>query len=211
MTEEIAAAAAPQPAQAPPKKKKKAKDPAKVKAGRKSRRKGNKRENELAKQLSLWWTAGKDNKALRRAPLSGGWLRKGSEGDILPVAESTQDFPFLIDVKDQKCVDEIEFADLLLRPDCAIFKWFDELTAMKQKYPVQHGAKQRMLIVHKYRQGDYCVLGQPELSYIEDNAGSIPHMKVKHHHRYEMLYVVPLQFLMDKDPETLKKFKVPNA
>lgn len=201
----------PAPEAAPVKKEKKAKDPIRVKAGRKSRRKGNKRENEIAKELSLWWTSGKDNKALRRSPLSGGWLRKGSDGDILPVSELTEGFPFLIDVKDQKVVDSIEFADLLLRPDCPIFKWFDELTEMQQKYPAQHGSKQRMLIIHKSRHGDYCVFGQKELSYIEDNAGPIAHMKVKHKHRYEMLYVVPLTFLLDKDPETLKKFKVDHA
>lgn len=195
----------------PEKKKKKEKDPVRVKAGRKSRRKGNKRENEIAKTLSLWWTAGKDNKALRRSPLSGGWLRKGSDGDILPVSELADGFPFLIDVKDQKVVDSIEFADLLLRPDCPIFGWFDELTVMQQTYPVQHGSKLRMLIIHKRGKGDYCVFGQKEISYIEDNAGPIAHMKVKHNHRYEMLYVVPMQFLLDKDPETLKKFKVTNA
>lgn len=202
----------PEPAVVPPaKKKKKEKDPVRVKAGRKSRRKGSARENEIAKTLSFWWTAGKDNKALRRSPLSGGWLRKGSDGDILPVNELAAGFPFLIDVKDQKVVDSIEFADLLLRPDCPIFGWFDELTLMQQTYPAQHGSKQRMLLIHKHRKGDYCVFGQKEMSYIEDNAGPIAHMKVKHTHRYEMLYVVPLQFLLDKDPETLKKFKVPNA
>lgn len=195
----------------PVKREKKKKDPVRVKAGRKSRRKGNKRENEIAKTLSLWWTAGKDKKALRRSPLSGGWLRKGSDGDILPVNELSDGFPFLIDVKDQKVVDRIEFADLLLHPDCPIFGWFDELTEMKQKYPIQHGSKQRMLIIHKFKKGDYCVFGQQELSYLEDNAGSIPYMKVKHNHRYEVLYVVPLKFLLEKDPETLKKFKVPNA
>jgi hypothetical protein len=201
----------PEAAAPPAKKKKKEKDPMRVKAGRKSRRKGASRENEIAKTLSLWWTAGKDKQALRRSPLSGGWLRKGSDGDILPVNELADGFPFLIDVKDQKVVQDIEFADLLLRPDCPIFAWFDELTEMQQKYPIQHGSKQRMLIIHKARKGDYCVFGQKEISYLEDNAGSIPYMKVKHNHRYEVLYVVPLKFLLEKDPETLKKFKVPNA
>lgn len=178
-------------------------NPSRVRAGRKARRKGKVRENEIAKAISLWWTKGKDNKAFRRAPLSGGFPHKRAHGDLLPMKPETAGFPFLVDVKDRADIQGLDFADLLVNEKCPVFKWFDELTRIIQENPLSHQGKYRLLIVHKDRK-DYCVVGQREVSFIEDNAGTIPHMKIRHPWRWEVPYVFLLSALFDKDPETLK-------
>ncbi len=186
---------------------KKPADPKRVKAGRKSRRKGKKRENEIAKSLSHWWTGGSDNKVLRRAPLSGGFPKKGADGDILPMKPAAHGFPFIIDVKDRKSVESMDFADLLSNKECPIFKWFVEVGNIVQNNPEAHARKLRLLIIHKNRR-DYGVIGAKELAYIEDNAGPLPYIKVRHRFMWETLYVFPLPALFDKDPETLRLDKV---
>jgi hypothetical protein len=184
------------------------KDPIRSAAGRKSRRKGKVRENEIAKAISLWWTGGKDNKVFRRAPLSGGFPNKRAHGDILPMKPEAAGFPFLVDVKDRKNVESLDFVDLLLNEKCPVFRWFDELTRILQENPI-HGGKLRLLIIHKNRR-DYCVVGQKEISEIEEKSGAIHYIKVKHPFRWEMLYIFPLKMLFDKNPDTFKSIAVPH-
>lgn len=177
------------------------------KTGRKSSRKGKKRENEFAKALSLWWTGGKDNKAFRRTPQSGGFPKKGSHGDILPIAMEASLFPFVIDVKDRKSIAKMDFTDLLVHDKSPIFQWWKELESVILDNPQFHAGKMRLMVIHK-KQQDYCMVGGKEIEYITSNAGRMPFVKISHPFGEEPLYVFHLSSLFDKDPETLKSVKV---
>lgn len=84
------------------------KDPVRVAAGRKSKRKGNNNERTLAKKLQKWWGHGE----WARTPSSGGWATKAVReafktcGDITTTA---QDFPFCVEAKKQErwCIDQL--------------------------------------------------------------------------------------------------------
>lgn len=177
------------------------------KAGKKASRKGKRREYIFAQNLSKWWTDGKDKNAFRRTPRSGAFPRKGSHGDIVPVSPEAMFFPFVVEIKDRKNVADIDFADLLVNEKCPIFKWWDALSAILVNNPLLHAGKYRLLSIHKH-QKDYCVVGKKEVGYIEANAGRIPMIKILHRFKHEILYVFPLSALFDKDPETLKDWKV---
>lgn len=172
-------------------------------AGRKACRKGKHRERELAKIFSLWWTRGEDRNAFRRTPVSGGWPRKRSHGDIIPVSQEAVSFPFIVDVKDRQGVQGIEFVDLLENERSPIFVWFDELTKIIQENFLVHSGKHRLLVVHKNRK-DYCIVGRKEMEFLSDRAGVIPHVKVAHPWRWEVLYLFPLSVLLSKDPSALR-------
>lgn len=206
-SEQVVAPATPKPE----KKKKRVYTPEEMarfkKTGRKSSKKGKRRENEFAKALSKWWTAGKTNKAFRRTPLSGGFPKRGSHGDIIPIDPVAQLFPFVIDVKDRKNVNDLEFADMLVREKCPLFKWWAELEAVIRDNPQFHAGKMRLMIIHK-KQKDYCMVGGKELDYITSNAGRLPVLKIAHPFGEEPLYVFHLTSLFEKDPETLKSVKV---
>lgn len=172
-------------------------------AGRKASRKGKKRERLLAKVLSNWWTNKQDPKAFRRTPLSGGFPKKRATGDIMPVSQEAQTFPFVVDVKDRKVIQTFEFTDLVIAETSPIFKWFDELTEIIAESPMFLSGKLRLLVIHK-NQKDYGIIGAKEHTFIEMHAGALPHVKVRHPWRYETLYIFPLEVLLQKDPETLK-------
>ena len=207
-------AVSPSTESAKPKPKKKKYTPEQIakfkKTGRKSSRKGKARERKLAKLLSRWWTCGKDSKAFRRTPQSGGFPKKRSHGDVLPITFEASLFPFVIDVKDRKTLQDFEFADLLVNSKSKIFAWFDELSQIIAENPAMHAGKMRLMVIHK-NQKDYCMVGSKEIEYITLNAGRIPNIKINHTHGNEVLYVFPLKELFLKDPETLKSVKVPNA
>lgn len=173
-----------------------------VRAGKKANRKGKAREREFAKRLSAWWSGGKDKLAFRRTPISGGWPNKRAQGDITPVSPEARFFPFVVDVKDRENIQGMEFADLLANAKCPIYCWFDELTDIIRENPVLHEGKMRLLVIYKNRRY-YCIVGTKELSYIEDNAGFIPHLKVRHRFPAETLIIFHLDFLFEKDPNLL--------
>lgn len=77
------------------------KDPKRVKAGKRAKRKGNKFERQVAKRLEKWWGHGQ----FRKTPKSGGWsdqaAREGfrATGDVITTA---QDFLFIVECKDEE-------------------------------------------------------------------------------------------------------------
>jgi hypothetical protein len=170
--------------------------------GRKSCRKGKHREREFARELSRWWTNDKDPKAFRRTPLSGGWLMKHSQGDVVPVTPEAELFPFLTEVKDRKEIDEFDFADLLTNENCSVLKWWKTLNETITNNPRMNAGKKRLMVLHKNRK-DYCVIGIPELKFLEDRAGRFPYIKIWTPFT-ETLVVFPLDSLFDADPESLK-------
>jgi hypothetical protein len=96
------------------------KDPTRVAAGKKSKRKGNSNENALAKQFKEWWGHGE----WARTPSSGGWATAAHReafrtcGDIITTAV---DFPFCVEAKKQEAWD----LDALLHNDgCIVKKWW---------------------------------------------------------------------------------------
>jgi len=93
-------------------------------AGKKSKRKGNLNEREVAKLLRDWWGSGE----WMRTPSSGGWGRSkqvrddfNAAGDIVTTAS---DFPFCVEVKSEE---GWALEQLLRSPDkCQIAKWWDQ-------------------------------------------------------------------------------------
>lgn len=100
------------------------KDPKRVAAGKKAKRKGNSNEREVAKMLAEWWGSGE----WMRTPSSGGWGRSkqvradfNAAGDIVTTAA---DFPFCVESKSEE---GWELEQLLRSPDkCPIAKWWDQ-------------------------------------------------------------------------------------
>lgn len=101
-------------------KQKKEKDPKRVRAGKRSKTKGNANEREIAKLFKEWWGHGE----WARTPSSGGWatkqVREGFRtcGDILTTAE---DFPFCVEAKHQKRWDLVQ---LLTAPKSLLYKFW---------------------------------------------------------------------------------------
>jgi len=67
----------------------------------KARAKGAGFENAVAKQLSLWWTDGEEDKYIRRVPLSGGYDKTSASGDVFCPSNPIE-FPFSVECKNQE-------------------------------------------------------------------------------------------------------------
>lgn len=129
-------------------------------------------ERLVAKKLSLWWTANKD--AFKRAPVSGGWPKKRSHGDI--VANDDVDQPdevvtaargmlrlFAVDVKRrvQGSTGEWHLEQLLSAAKHPILKWWEEIGAL-----ADHLGRMRMLIFTKAKR-QYCLMfGSSEMEWL---------------------------------------------
>lgn len=97
------------------------KDPRRVKAGRKSRRKGSGNERALAKLFESWWGG-----QWARTPQSGGWsskdVREGFRtcGDLITTSE---DFPFCVEAKAEE---GWHIEQLFTAPKSAIYRFWDQ-------------------------------------------------------------------------------------
>lgn len=172
------------------------------KIGRKSIRKGKNRERRLAREFSLWWTGDKDPNAFRRTPCSGGWAGHATDGDIIPVSPEAELCRYVFEIKDRKEIDDFDFAEILINEKCSILQWWKTLNETIQNNPHRHAGKQRLLIVHK-KHKDYCIVGIPEFTFLENHTGKFPHMKIWTPFS-ETLVVFSLGSLLDADPESLK-------
>jgi hypothetical protein len=98
------------------------KNPNRVKAGKKSRRKGSSNELAIAKLFKEWWQKGE----WARTPSSGGWatkdVREGFRtcGDIITTAT---DFPFCVEAKKQE---GWHLEQLLTADKSLLYKWWDQ-------------------------------------------------------------------------------------
>lgn len=98
------------------------KDPTRVAAGKKSKRKGSSFELKLAKEFQKWWDKGE----FCRSPGSGGWGRPqhkqgfNASGDIIT---TNRDFPWCLELKHQEgwTLDQ-----LLLNDGCIIHSWWEQ-------------------------------------------------------------------------------------
>lgn len=131
-------------------------------------------ERLVAKKLSLWWTANKD--AFKRAPVSGGWPKKRSHGDI--VANDDIDQPdeviaaarrmlrlFAIDVKRrvQGSSGEWHLEQLLSAAKHPILKWWGEIGELATRL-----GRMRMLIFTKAKR-QYCLMfGSSEMTWLTE-------------------------------------------
>jgi hypothetical protein len=134
--------------------------------------------------------------------MSGAFGGRGADGDILPMTPEAEQLNFVIEIKDRKETDSFEFADILTNEKCSILKWWKTLNKTILDHPQKHAGKKRLLVVHK-RGKDYCVIGIPELTFLEDRAGRFPYMKIWTPFT-ETLVVFPLDSFLDLDPESLK-------
>lgn len=98
------------------------KDPVRVAAGRKSKRKGSSNERQLAHIFQAWWQVG----TFARTPGSGSWSRPGNReefkacGDII---SSDKSFPFCVEAKNQEgwTLDQ-----LIHNEKCVIHSWWKQ-------------------------------------------------------------------------------------
>jgi hypothetical protein len=90
----------------------------------------------------------------------------------------------------------------LINENCSILQWWKTLNETIQNNPHRHAGKKRLLIVHK-KHKDYCVVGIPEMTFLEDRTGKFPYMKIWTPFS-ETLIVFSLLSLLDSDPEALK-------
>ncbi len=101
------------------------KDPKRVAAGKKAKRKGNANENKLAKQFQAWWGHGE----WARTPSSGGWATKSVRedfrtcGDIITTAE---DFPFCVEAKNQGKKEDWCLDQLILNDKPIVMEWWKQ-------------------------------------------------------------------------------------
>lgn len=100
---------------------KKVKNPKRVASGKRSKVKGNRGENEVAKLFAAWWGA-----EFTRTPSSGGFGTKkfrkdwNSAGDIVtPDAK----FPFCVEVKNVK---DWDLSSLLTSSKCILWKYWEQ-------------------------------------------------------------------------------------
>ena len=79
-------------------------------------------ERKIADDVSNWWCGKKG--VLRRSPCSGGWPKRGAEGDIIQVDKTVPELPFVIDVKYRQ---QWDLDDFVKNPrTCTMLKWYRE-------------------------------------------------------------------------------------
>lgn len=134
-------------------------------------------ENRVAKKLSKWLTRGVTDKALVRAPCSGGWPGKRAEGDIVAntdvsipedVRELAKHFKskFVIECKRRKgSGDGWTLEQLLTAKKHPIIKWWEECTVLADRL-----ARNRIMVIAKGQRGiPYVVLSAMDLAIIVDD------------------------------------------
>lgn len=103
-------------------KSRKKKNPNRVAAGRKSKRKGNGNERDMAQAFKAWWGVGE----WARVPASGGWGNQDNRegfracGDIMT---TDVEFPFTVEVKHQEAW---ELDQMLTAPACKPYEWWQQ-------------------------------------------------------------------------------------
>lgn len=128
------------------------KDPKRVSAGKRSKRKGSSNENALAKLFSSWWGTGE----WARTPSSGGWstanVREAFRtcGDIITTAI---DFKYCVEAKKAEgwCLEQ-----LLTAPKSSLFQWWDQTVSETPKglTPMLVAGRNRMERLVIVREGD---------------------------------------------------------
>lgn len=135
-------------------------------------------ENNAAKEISTWLFG--NPKVLRRAPCSGGWLRRGAEGDII-VAENEETYgPDYFCAVEAKCRavrsgskkkdgsrDEWHFEQLLTSPKHPILDWWYQLCGSE---PVVRDKKLRLLAFSKTSgtAKAFLATGRREIEFMEE-------------------------------------------
>ena len=100
------------------------KNPNRVAAGRKSKRKGNGNERDAANQFKTWWGVGE----WARVPASGGWATVNHReafracGDIMT---TDIEFPFTVELKH---VEGWDLNQMLTAPACLPYEWWAQTT-----------------------------------------------------------------------------------
>ena len=165
----------------------KAKDPKRIKAGKRSRTKGKSYENSIAKVLNRWAEL-PDNKEGSFQRRWSGRAEQQKGGDLL----KPDWFPFMVELRKRKT---INFKGLL-EPESEITKWWLEL---KEK----NDWELMLLIFAQDYDKNYVMVGPDEASIFERVYGGMPHYHV--HISPLGLKVFTLNSFIDLcDPEPFK-------
>jgi len=136
-------------------------------------------ERLVARKLGDWWCGNED--AFKRAPVSGGWPKKRSHGDILTnddidqprdVITSARKFMslFAIDVKRRikgSAGTEWHLEQLLSAPKHPVFDWWEDVTQLANRLH-----RMRMLIFTKAKRQYVLMFGPEGIAWLRDRLGS---------------------------------------
>ena len=140
-------------------------------------------ENTIAKELSMWLFG--QEKILRRAPCSGGWLSRGADGDIIVAHDSDvyeKDYFCAVEAKcrvvrsggkrSDGSKDEWHFEQLLTSKKHPILEWWQQLCSSK---PVQVDKKIRFLVFSKTSgiAKAYIAVGRTDCEFIQEAGVSL--------------------------------------
>lgn len=177
-------------------------------------RKGFSFENQICRQLSMWWTGGQRNDVFCRTRASGAFatMRIKSKksapyagGDITfedPIGQPLIDH-FIFSVKRgyNDAVSILSFVDKNIKAAPTLFKWWNQVAEQKE----QHGKKASLLIMRR----DYCVpvlvLDTKEMLSLETWVGDYPYSQITVELKDQSLTLLNLQsFLTWVDPITIQ-------
>ena len=119
-----------------------------------------------------------DPKVLRRAPCSGGWLKRGADGDIIVAHDREvyeQDYFCAVEAKCRKSrggAEEWHFEQLLTSPKHPILAWWAQLCESK---PVVVDKKLRLLTFSKTSgtAKSFLAVGRTEMKFFADAGVSL--------------------------------------
>lgn len=170
-------------------------------------------ERAVAKDISMWLFGVSD--AIIRAPCSGGWPNKRSEGDIVPSKDDyIKYYPLCADAKRRKYVNnkkEWHLEQLLTYEEHPILEWWSEMNDM---LPVKKDGKLRFMVISKTcgTKKSLLVLGERELEFFTRvNCNLLKEIKafkfLYHNEEYsEEVLITPFTSFMEKvDGDKIKQ------
>lgn len=151
--------------------------------GKKSRNKGSGYERKIAKILGNWWAD--DSELFRRTPMSGGWAKEKITGDITPVKEEGENFPFSVECKKQEGWEFHQFWSKKSK----FWSWWEQCTD-----DAKRSNKQPLLIFSRNRISDFMAVRN-----IFD-IWKMPHFFLKFPDEFgEYIYVFKLEEFIEKN------------
>lgn len=167
------------------------KNPNRVKAGKKSRRKGSSNELAIAKLFKDWWGG-----EWARTPSSGGWatkdVREGFRtcGDVITTAT---DFPFCIEAKKQE---GWHLEQLLTADKSLLYQWWDQAV---EETPDD------MLPMLVFNRNHVERLVMLDVTTLRPSSLSFPHLILRGTRLGESLVIFRLSDLFEYDPSVFSR------
>lgn len=166
------------------------KDPNRVAAGKRSKRKGNAYENQLAKRFKEWWGSGE----WARTPSSGGWATRAVRedfrtcGDIITTAS---DFPFCVEAKNQK---GWKLDQLLTAPKSQLYKFWEQAVEETPDGLIP-------LVIARNMGSEFVFCDNPLVRWVISSKEKISYLCLRPH----FLFIIQLKDFFSIDPDEFKE------